>query len=149
MNLILVSFYRTEPKSPFINGTDAVRRNRRHPMKMILAAAAFAALIASPLYAQSPRYEGPVSGIYLNQQKRFGVNNRSLPAPRFNQISVPTTHMVRTTTVVEAELSARGFTELQGGLPNCLRWQGDRRHHEPRRTFRIAPCHFFRKCDGE
>jgi hypothetical protein len=85
MNLILVSFYRTEPKSPFINGTDAVRRNRRHPMKMILAAAAFAALIASPLYAQSPRYEGPVSGIYLNQQKRFGVNNRSLPAPRFNQ----------------------------------------------------------------
>jgi len=51
-------------------------------MKMILAAAAFAALMASPVLAQSPRNEGPVSRIYLNQQKH---NRDYMFAPRSNQ----------------------------------------------------------------
>jgi hypothetical protein len=40
-------------------------------MKMILASAVFAALIASPLFAQSPSTEGPPHpGAYLEQKKR-------------------------------------------------------------------------------
>jgi hypothetical protein len=56
-------------------------------MKMILATVAFAALMAPPLFAQSPRNEGPASRIYLNQRKQFGVNNRDRYtfAPRSNQ----------------------------------------------------------------
>jgi hypothetical protein len=45
-------------------------------MKTILAAVAFAALMASPTFAQSPRHEGPASRIYLKQQNQFGVDNR-------------------------------------------------------------------------
>lgn len=56
-------------------------------MKMILAAVAFAALMAPPLFAQSSRNEGPASGIYLNHQRRFSVDNRDpyMSAPRLNQ----------------------------------------------------------------
>jgi hypothetical protein len=59
-------------------------------MKTILAAVAFAALMAPPLFAQSPRYEGPASGIYSNQQRQFGVDNRDLHlfAPGSNQDSM-------------------------------------------------------------
>lgn len=45
-------------------------------MKPILAVVAFAALMASPVLAQSPRNEGPASRIYLNQQRQFGIHNR-------------------------------------------------------------------------
>jgi hypothetical protein len=56
-------------------------------MKMILAAVAFAALMAPPLFAQSPRNERPVSKIHLNQQRQFGVDDRDwyMFAPRLNQ----------------------------------------------------------------
>jgi hypothetical protein len=55
-------------------------------MKTMLAAVAFAALMASPVLAQSPRNEGPASRIYLNQQKQFGFDNRGYVfAPRSNQ----------------------------------------------------------------
>jgi hypothetical protein len=55
-------------------------------MKVILAAVAFAALMAPPVLAQSPRTEGPTSRIYLNQQRQFGVHNRDyIFAPRSNQ----------------------------------------------------------------
>jgi hypothetical protein len=56
------------------------------PMKMILAAVTFAALMASPVLAQSSRSEGPASRTYLNQQRQFGVDNRDyMFAPRSNQ----------------------------------------------------------------
>jgi hypothetical protein len=58
-------------------------------MKMILAAVAFAALVTSPLFAQSPRSEGPASRIYLNQQRQFGADNHDyMFAPRSNQDSM-------------------------------------------------------------
>lgn len=58
-------------------------------MKMILAAVAFAALMTSPLFAQSPRSEEPASRIYLNQQRQFGIDNRDYTfAPRSNQYSM-------------------------------------------------------------
>jgi len=54
-------------------------------MKIVLATVAFAALMAPPLFAQSPRHEGRASGIY--HQRQFGVDNRDLymSAPRLNQ----------------------------------------------------------------
>jgi hypothetical protein len=56
-------------------------------MKMILAAVAFAALMAPPTFARSPRYEAPAAPVYLNQQNQFGVNNRDpyMFAPRSQQ----------------------------------------------------------------
>jgi hypothetical protein len=58
-------------------------------MKVILAAMALAALVTSPLFAESPRSEGPSSRIYLNQQRQFGVDNRDyMFAPRSNQDSM-------------------------------------------------------------
>jgi hypothetical protein len=55
-------------------------------MKMILASVSFAALMASPVLAQSPRSEGLASRIYLNQQRQFGADNRAyMFAPRSNQ----------------------------------------------------------------
>jgi hypothetical protein len=58
-------------------------------MKTILAAVAFAALMAPPLFAQSPRSEGPASRIYLNQQRQFGADNHDyMFAPRSNQDSM-------------------------------------------------------------
>jgi hypothetical protein len=58
-------------------------------MKVILAAVAFAALMASPALAQSPRSEGPASRIYVNQQRQFGIDTRDhIFAPRSNQDSM-------------------------------------------------------------
>jgi hypothetical protein len=58
-------------------------------MKIILAAVAFAALMTSPLFARSPRSEGPASRIHLNQQRQFGVDHRNyMFAPRSNQDSM-------------------------------------------------------------
>jgi hypothetical protein len=58
-------------------------------MKVILAATAFAVLMASPALAKSPQSDGPASRIYLNQQRQFGVDNRdSMFAPRSNQDSM-------------------------------------------------------------
>jgi hypothetical protein len=55
-------------------------------MKIILAAVAFAALMAPPVFAQSPGNEGPASRIYLNQQTQFGVDNQDyMFAQRSNQ----------------------------------------------------------------
>jgi hypothetical protein len=54
-------------------------------MKMILAAVTFAALMTSPLFAQSPRSEGPASRIYLNQQKH---HRDYMFAPGSNQDSM-------------------------------------------------------------
>jgi hypothetical protein len=56
-------------------------------MKMILTAVAFATLVASPVFARSPRE--PASRIYLNQQRRFSVDNRYyMFTPRSNQDSI-------------------------------------------------------------
>jgi hypothetical protein len=57
------------------------------PMKTILAAVAFAALMATPLFAQSPKNRGPASRIYLHQQRQFGVDTRDphVFAPWSNQ----------------------------------------------------------------
>lgn len=54
-------------------------------MKIILATVALTALMASPLFAQSPGNEGRASGIY--HQRQFHVDNRDLymSAPRLNQ----------------------------------------------------------------
>jgi hypothetical protein len=82
LNVILVAFYRTRPKSPLINGADAAAKSGDTLMRMILGAVAFAALMAPPLFARSPKHEGPVSGIYVNQ---LDVDNRDLSAPRYNQ----------------------------------------------------------------
>ena len=59
-------------------------------MKMILAAVAFAALMDPPTFAQSPRSEGSASRIYLNQQNKFGVDNRDryMLAPRSQQNAI-------------------------------------------------------------
>jgi hypothetical protein len=58
-------------------------------MKIFLAAVAFAALMTSPLFAESPGSEGPASRIYLNQQSQFGAHNRDyMFAPRSNQDSM-------------------------------------------------------------
>jgi hypothetical protein len=56
-------------------------------MKTILVAVAFAALMAPPLFAQSPRNEAPAPKIYVHQQRQFGAGNRDLyvPAPWANQ----------------------------------------------------------------
>jgi hypothetical protein len=56
-------------------------------MKIILAAVTFAALTAPATFAQSPRYEGPASRVYLNQQNQFGVDARYpyMFAPRSQQ----------------------------------------------------------------
>jgi hypothetical protein len=51
-------------------------------MKTIIAAVAFAALMAPPLFARSPRNEGPVARIYLNQQNH---NRDYMFVPRSNQ----------------------------------------------------------------
>jgi hypothetical protein len=81
-----MGFCRTDPKSPVINGTDAVQKSGDKLMKMILVAVTFAALVTSPLFAQSPRSEGPASRIYLNQQRPSGLDNRDyMFVPRSNQ----------------------------------------------------------------
>jgi hypothetical protein len=53
----------------------AVRTTGDKLMKMILAGVTFAALLAAPAFAQSPRYEGPASGI--SQQKQSWSDNRN------------------------------------------------------------------------
>jgi hypothetical protein len=55
---------------------NAVRTAGDELVKLILAGVAFAALLAPPLFAQSPRYERPASGIYLNRQMQFWIDNR-------------------------------------------------------------------------
>jgi hypothetical protein len=53
----------------------AVRTTGDKLMKMILAGVTFAALLAAPAFAQSPRYEGPAAGI--NQQKQSRSDHRT------------------------------------------------------------------------
>jgi hypothetical protein len=80
-----MGFCLTGPNCPVIDDTDAIEQSGDEPMKIVLAAVAFAVLMAPPLFAQSPRHEGRASGIY--HQRQFGVDNRDLymPAPRLNQ----------------------------------------------------------------